>query len=84
MRRADLVDWSVKEFDDEVRAISRRFGFFLSSIAESQGAKFPKGNPHPTWVFDKDKDEFAGLISLDKLSADHRTSFAQSEEAPSN
>ena len=84
MRRADLVDWSVKEFDDEVRAISRRFGFFLSSIAESQGAKFPKGNPHPTWVFDKDKDEFAGLISLDKLSADHRASFAQSEAAPFN
>lgn len=82
IRRADILDWSVKEFDDEVRAINRRFGFFLASIAESQGAKFPKGNPHPTWIFDKDKDEFAGLISLEKLSSDHKTSFLQGDSAP--
>lgn len=82
IRRADILDWSVKEFDDEVRAINRRFGFFLASIAESQGAKFPKGNPHPTWIFDKDKDEFAGLISLEKLSSDHKTTFLQGDSAP--
>lgn len=82
IRRADILDWSVKEFDDEVRAINRRFGFFLASIAESQGAKFPKGNPHPTWIFDKDKDEFAGLISLEELSADHKTTFLQGDSAP--
>lgn len=82
IRRADLLEWPVKEFDDEVRAINRRFGFILSSIAECQGAKFPKGNPHPTWMFDKAKDEFAGLISLDKLSSDHHASFAQGDSAP--
>lgn len=82
IRRAEILDWSVKEFDDEVRAINRRFGFFLASIAESQGAKFPKGNPHPTWIFDKDKDEFAGLISLEKLSSDHKTTFLQGDSAP--
>lgn len=78
VRRAELMEWTVKEFDDEVRAINRRFGFFLASIAESQGAKFSKGNPHPTWLFEKEKDEFAGLISMEKLSADHHTSFDNS------
>lgn len=82
IRRADILEWTVKEFDDEVRAINRRFGFFLASIAESQGAKFPKGNPHPTWILEKDKDEYAGLISLEKLSADHQTAFFQGDSAP--
>lgn len=82
IRRADILEWTVKEFDDEVRAINRRFGFFLASIAESQGAKFTKGNPHPTWILEKDKDEYAGLISLEKLSADHQTAFFQGDSAP--
>lgn len=81
IRRSELMEWSVKEFDDELRAINRRFGFILASIAESQGAKFPNGNPHPTWIFDKGKDEFAGLISLDKLTSDHHASFTQSSNS---
>ena len=84
IRRAELLEWPIKEFDDEVRAISRKFGYILSSIAETQGAKFPKGNPHPTWMFDKAKDEFAGLISMEQLSAAHHTTFAQAEQPPIN
>ena len=84
VRRAELLEWPIKEFDDEVRAINRKFGYFLASIAETQGAKFPKGNPHPTWMFDKAKDEFAGLISMDALSAAHHTSFTQEEQTPIN
>lgn len=82
MRRADILEWPVKEFDDEMRALKRRYGFFLSSIAESQGAKFTKGNPYPTWIFDKEKDEFAGLISMEQLQSDHRANFVQSDTAP--
>ena len=82
IRRADVMEWPIKEFDDELRAMNRRFGFFLASIAQAQGAKFPKGNPYPTWIFDKEKDEFAGLISMEKLSSDHHTSFAQSDSPP--
>ncbi len=84
IRRVELLEWPIKEFDDEVRAINRKFGYFLSSIAETQGAKFPKGNPHPTWMFDKAKDEFAGLISMEQLSAEHHTTFTQEEQTPIN
>lgn len=82
IRRSEILDWTVKEFDDEIRAINRRYGFFLASIAETQGAKFPKGNPHPTWLFDKGPDEFAGLISMDKITSDHHASISQSDTEP--
>ena len=81
MRRKDLYEWPIKELEDEARAIRRRYGYFLASIAESQGAKFKGGNPYPTWMFDKAKDEFAGLISMDKLQADHHATISTSEDS---
>ena len=82
LRRKDLFSWSIKEFEDEARAIRRRYGYFLASIAESQGAKFKSGNPYPTWMFDKRKDEFAGLISLTDLQAEHHAQITESDTAP--
>ena len=81
VRRSELLEWYVKEFDDELKAINRRFKFFLYSIAETQGAKFDNGNPYPTWIFEREKNEFAGLISMEKLSADHHTSFVQEDDS---
>lgn len=82
LRRADLLEWTIREFDDVMRSIRRRYGYFLASIAESNGAKFSHGNPYPTWIFDKAKDEFAGLISLSKLQADHNATIIESDTAP--
>ena len=82
IRRVELLDWTIKEYEDEVRALRRRYGYFLASIAESQGAKFEKGNPYPTWMFDRAKDEFAGLISMSQLQSDHHASITQSDTAP--
>ena len=84
IRRADLFLWPIKEFDDEMRALKRRYGYFLSSIAEAQGARFEKGNPYPTWLFDKAKDEFAGLISLEQLQSQHNANITTSDAAPTS
>lgn len=81
VRRHELLEWPIKEFDDELKAINRRFKFFLYSIAETQGAKFDNGNPYPTWIFEREKKEFAGLISMEKLSADHHTSFVREDDS---
>lgn len=81
LRRKDLYDWPVKEFEDESRALRRRYGYFLASIAESQGAKFKGGNPYPTWMFDKAKDEFAGLISMEQLQAEHHATIETKEDS---
>ena len=82
IRRNDLFSWPIKEFDDEVRALKRKYGYFLASIAESQGAKFTHGNPYPTWIFDKAKDEFSGLISLERLESQHNANITTSDTAP--
>lgn len=82
LRRADILEWSVKEFDDVMRSIKRRYGYFTASIAESNGAKFKSGNPYPTWIFDRDKDEFAGLIALNKFQAAHNANITMQQEAP--
>ena len=82
LRRKDLFDWPIKELEDEAKALRRRYGYFLASIAESQGAKFKNGNPYPTWMFDKRKDEFAGLISLNDLQAEHHAQINESDTAP--
>lgn len=82
LHRKDLFDWPIKELEDETKALRRRYGYFLASIAESQGAKFKGGNPYPTWMFDKKKDEYAGLISMDALQREHHAHIAQSDTAP--
>ena len=82
IRRAEILDWTIKEFDDVMRSIRRRYGYLLASIAESNGAKFSHGNPYPTWIFDKSKDEYAGLISLNKLQSDHNANIIESDTAP--
>lgn len=82
LRRKDLFDWPIKELEDEAKALRRRYGFFLSSIAESQGAKFTGGNPYPSWMFEKAKDEFAGLISMEALQQEHHAQITESDTAP--
>lgn len=84
IRRADILDWTIREFDDVLRSIKRRYGFILSSIAESQGAKFSHGNPYPTWIFDRGKDEFAGLISLEHFQNAHNADITITQDAPFN
>lgn len=82
IRRSEIFDWPIKELEDEIRALRRRYGFFLASIAETQGAKFSKGNPYPTWMFDRAKDGFAGLVSMSQLQSDHRASIVESDTPP--
>lgn len=82
LRRKDVMEWPIKEFDDVLRAIKRRIGHIIASLAEVQGAKYEKGSPYPTWVFDKADDEFAGLISMDKIQSDHKANISMQETTP--
>lgn len=83
LRRKDIMDWPIKEFDDVLRAIKRRTGHLIASLAEVQGAKYEKGSPYPTWVFDKAEDEFAGLISMSQIQSDHKANIS-TQQAPPN
>lgn len=58
--------WSVKEFEGIRRAIDREKNFIKYGQAEMSGmVTFKKGNPYPSWEFDR-KDDSLGMIALGK------------------
>lgn len=55
----EIYDWTVLQFEHRREAIDRDKNYTLFRQAELSGmVKFPKGNPFPSWCFDK-----AGTLS---------------------
>lgn len=53
-RRADLMDYTIREFNELKDAIERDKMFTIYRAAELAGTvKFTKGNPYPSWCFDR-------------------------------
>ena len=64
---AELMDWTVKQFDGRVRAIEREKRYSMYGQAEMSGfVSFKEGNPAPSWCYDVDED-LPGSSSLSKL-----------------
>ena len=50
----EIYDWTVLQFEHRREAIDRDKNYMLFRQAELSGmVKFPKGNPFPSWCFDK-------------------------------
>ena len=68
VREKDVNEWTVREFDARVRAISRDRKNALYSLAEISGmVKFEHGNPVPSAFFDA-IDESRGTAPLESLT----------------
>ena len=69
-KASEVWDWTVKEFQAVQDAIDRTLHYQIFTSAEMTGfVKFKKGNPFPTWRFDKRADlpgEFTTVDELDK------------------
>lgn len=53
-RVADLMDYTIREFNDLRDAIERDKNYMLYRMAELSGnVKFTKGNPVPSWCYDR-------------------------------
>lgn len=64
---ADIIDWTVKQFDNRKRAIERDKRYTLYGQAELSGfVSFKSGNPAPSWCYDVDVD-LPGTTSLSEL-----------------
>ena len=51
----EIDNWTVLQFERRVKAIDRDKNFMLYRQAEMGGlVKFPKGNPFPSWCYDKE------------------------------
>lgn len=63
-RRTDLLDYTIREFMELKDAIERDKLFSIYRMAELSGnVKFTKGNPVPSWCYDR-KEKANSLISM--------------------
>lgn len=66
-REQDINDWTVREFENRLKAIVRDKHFTLYKQAELSGfVTFKKGNPCPSWIYDT-IDTAMGTMSLSTL-----------------
>ena len=67
---AGLLDMTVRAFDRLRQAIERDKRFTICATAEMGGmVKFSKGNPYPSWCFDRKKTGSAALESMSDFTA---------------
>lgn len=60
----DIFGWSIRKFGLRRRAIERMLNFIICGIGELSGmVKWKKGNPFPSWCFDKAKGISNALVS---------------------
>lgn len=67
-RPSEVYDWTIREFHKTQAAIDRSFGHLIYTLAEKSGnVTFKKGNPYPTWKFDRKPDMPVGFQSISEL-----------------
>lgn len=68
-RRAELLDYTIREFTELRDAIERDKLFTIYRAAEIAGTvKFKNGNPYPSWCYDL-KEKTNSLISMSEFMA---------------
>lgn len=68
LKEKDLDKWTVLEFERRRQAIERGKRFDMFGQAELSGmVKFGKGNPFPSWCFDRNENGSAALISFGEM-----------------
>lgn len=64
-QKKELATWTIREFEDVRRAIERDKNHMICAIAEKMPMfKWAKGNPCPSWCFDKLR---TGSIALESM-----------------
>lgn len=64
MRPKEILQWTIREFENAKRAIDRDKLYMMCTAAEFSGTKWKNGNPAPSWFADKKR---AGSIALEPL-----------------
>lgn len=65
----ELNDWTVLRFERRVKAIERSKYFLLYGQAELSGmVKFPKGNPYPSWCYEKKEGLTPALRTMSEIN----------------
>lgn len=69
VKPSDVWDWTIRDFILQQNAIDRKLNYQIFMTAEHSGfVKFKKGNPYPSWKFDRNSEmptEFKTIGELD-------------------
>jgi hypothetical protein len=77
-RAKDIYEWTIKEFHGMQDAIDRTLGYQIFTLAEKSGfVTFPKGNPYPTWKFDRKSELPTGFKTIAELDAGSKGLLAE-------
>lgn len=69
-RPKEIYDWTIKEFLDAQDAIDRAMGYQICQMAEiANGVTFKKGNPYPTWKFNRLAELPTGFRTIADIDA---------------
>lgn len=69
-KASEIYTWSIREFTKMQDAIDRSLGYQIYTMAEKSGyVTFPKGNPYPTWKFNRKSDLPTGFRSIADIDA---------------
>lgn len=69
-RASEIYGWTIREFHRTESAIDRTLGYVIYMLAEKSGnVTFAKGNPYPTWKFDRKSDMPTGFRSIAEIDA---------------
>jgi hypothetical protein len=67
VREKEIYSWTIREFTNRKDAIDRDKCYTIYATAEMSGfVKFKKGNPFPSWCFDKKQDP-TGAMSIQEV-----------------
>lgn len=65
---AEIMEWSVRDFENRQRAIDRAQRYMIYTQAEMSGmVSFKNGNPYPSWRYDT-ADDSLGTTAYDDLA----------------
>lgn len=78
---SDVWEWTIRDFLMIQRAIDRKLNYQIYTTAEHSGfVKFPKGNPYPSWKFDRDMDMPAEFKTIEELDAESKGLLSVTEK----
>ena len=73
IRPQEIMEWTIFEFEQRRKAIDRDAEYLRCAILEANGATWKKGNPVPSWCYDRARGLTDGFVSeaemLQKFSA---------------
>lgn len=65
---AEIDDWPIKKLMDRSAALKRAMDYFICGVAENQGTKWKRGNPHPHPFFERTDLTGGAHVSLSSFA----------------